>query len=521
MNPKRQLQELFYTYTNHVDYTPEYGTAGFRTKHEYLEGVAFRCGVLMAIKAIKSGKNCGVMLTASHNPSDDNGVKLVDYDGEMINTEWEGYATQLARTPSFDEFNGLVTALLGDPNNTLINNGCQQRPFVFIGQDTRSSGNHLATICGQGVTALGATPLPIGYVTTPELHYYTYQSNVCHVSECKTYTNHLLDTFTSLIGDHHSTMSTLHVDCANGVGTLRLLEMKKHLHKLGLDLVLYNTGDGKLNHMCGADYVEKELQFPCNMESIPEYERCCSIDGDADRIVYFTNIGDKLKLFNGDKIACLFAQFYTKQCEEYNDKPKIGLIQTAYSNGSSTLFARNTMPTVTIQCTHTGVQHLHKEAKQFDIGVYFEANGHGTVLFNQKDIVTTQPFKGLTQLLSQLTGDAIGNMLAIEFILRRYTSFKDWMGLYEDLHTKQEKIYTKRDVFMTTDFGRVCVKPYGLQEVIGKLMVEYAHHKVRAFVRPSGTEDLVRLYVEGSVKSSLEEVASKIVNEIGKMVLCT
>lgn len=27
----------------------------------------------------------------------------------------------------------------------------------------------------------------------------------------------------------------------------------------------------------------------------------------------------------------------------------------------------------------TGVKHLHHEAKNSDIGVYFEANGHGTV----------------------------------------------------------------------------------------------------------------------------------------------
>lgn len=32
----------------------------------------------------------------------------------------------------------------------------------------------------------------------------------------------------------------------------------------------------------------------------------------------------------------------------------------------------------------TGVKHLHHKAKEFEIGVYFEANGHGTVLFNKK-----------------------------------------------------------------------------------------------------------------------------------------
>lgn len=31
----------------------------------------------------------------------------------------------------------------------------------------------------------------------------------------------------------------------------------------------------------------------------------------------------------------------------------------------------------------TGVKHLHHKAKEFEIGVYFEANGHGTIVFGQ------------------------------------------------------------------------------------------------------------------------------------------
>lgn len=30
-----------------------------------------------------------------------------------------------------------------------------------------------------------------------------------------------------------------------------------------------------------------------------------------------------------------------------------------------------------------GVKHLHAAAVQFDVGVYFEANGHGSVLFSE------------------------------------------------------------------------------------------------------------------------------------------
>ena len=30
----------------------------------------------------------------------------------------------------------------------------------------------------------------------------------------------------------------------------------------------------------------------------------------------------------------------------------------------------------------TGVKNLHHEALKFDIGIYFESNGHGTILIN-------------------------------------------------------------------------------------------------------------------------------------------
>jgi hypothetical protein len=41
-------------------------------------------------------------------------------------------------------------------------------------------------------------------------------------------------------------------------------------------------------------------------------------------------------------------------------------------------------PALHTPATHPGVKFLHHEAKHFDIGIYFESNGHGTVLFSPK-----------------------------------------------------------------------------------------------------------------------------------------
>ena len=45
---------------------------------------------------------------------------------------------------------------------------------------------------------------------------------------------------------------------------------------------------------------------------------------------------------------------------------------------------------VPVACVATGVKHLHHRAQEFDIGVYFEANGHGTVLFRDSAIEAIQ-----------------------------------------------------------------------------------------------------------------------------------
>lgn len=68
-----------------IDRTIAYGTAGFRTLSTYLDRVCFRAGLLSAIRAKTCGDGLiGVMVTASHNPKQDNGIKIIEADGSML-----------------------------------------------------------------------------------------------------------------------------------------------------------------------------------------------------------------------------------------------------------------------------------------------------------------------------------------------------------------------------------------------------------------------------------------------------
>lgn len=66
-----------------------YGTAGFRTIAKDLDSALFRVGMLAALRSLQTGQATGVMITASHNGIEDNGVKIVDGDGGMLARAWE------------------------------------------------------------------------------------------------------------------------------------------------------------------------------------------------------------------------------------------------------------------------------------------------------------------------------------------------------------------------------------------------------------------------------------------------
>ena len=68
-----------------------YGTAGFRTLGDTLDRVSFRAGILAGIRAKMRGL-AGIMVTASHNPKQDNGLKIIENDGSMLEPSWEKLA---------------------------------------------------------------------------------------------------------------------------------------------------------------------------------------------------------------------------------------------------------------------------------------------------------------------------------------------------------------------------------------------------------------------------------------------
>jgi phosphoacetylglucosamine mutase len=148
----------------------------------------------------------------------------------------------------------------------------------------------------------------------------------------------------SFVQTGRATPSPLTIDCANGVGAPAAATLSG-LIKESLPLVLENTSTttaGALNNSCGADYVKTTQKLPPSLASkLKPNQRGCSLDGDADRLMYFyIDEGNKFHMLDGDKIAALVAAFIVELVKTagLEGQMNVGVVQTAYANGASTKY---------------------------------------------------------------------------------------------------------------------------------------------------------------------------------------
>ncbi|KAG0344322.1 Phosphoacetylglucosamine Mutase, partial [Gamsiella multidivaricata] len=107
----------------------------------------FRLGILAALRSKKlDGKVIGCMVTASHNPAEDNGLKLIDPLGEMLEGSWETHATALANAPSNEHLIDYIHSMVSSLKIDLT-----KPAHVVFARDTRPSGEALVAAFADGL----------------------------------------------------------------------------------------------------------------------------------------------------------------------------------------------------------------------------------------------------------------------------------------------------------------------------------------------------------------------------------
>lgn len=251
-----------------------YGTAGFRTLGSHMDRLCFRIGILVAIRAKLHGSS-GLMITASHNPKDDNGVKIIECNGDILPMSWEEISEELVNSNDlgktleriFDKFN--ISQDSFDYTST---------EHVGFAIDTRDSGPQLVEAAMEACKILKIQTTFFGQCTTPQLHWLV-SVGAREPQSAYSYTQYFADMFQWFLSecDHPEKVnyqSELTLDCANGIGAFwiaKMMEQPEFISQIEqvLKIKLINTNYKKtedLNLNCGAEYVHKDQKLPVNWD---------------------------------------------------------------------------------------------------------------------------------------------------------------------------------------------------------------------------------------------------------------
>jgi phosphomannomutase len=173
-------------------------------------------------------KHCALMITASHNQYTDNGIKLIDNMGFMMDEEIEHMMEQMVNDDQeieriFKHISNRDSEIyFNDP--TPSNNIC-----LLFGMDTRRSCEELKRLIFAGAESIinryneRNVRNMIGMRSTPETHVCVMRYNLHdNILTDDSETSYYVSSIQGLIKKYDLDLSHIAVDCANGVRSVTL-----------------------------------------------------------------------------------------------------------------------------------------------------------------------------------------------------------------------------------------------------------------------------------------------------------
>lgn len=445
------------------------------------------------------------------------------------------FGTDGVRGIANEELTPQLAMQLGQAGAYVLSRENKHKPTIMVGCDTRISGDMLANALMAGACSVGANAVYVGIVPTPAVAYLTRKykvdagvvisasHNTVEFNGIKFFDgsgyklpDSLEDEIEALICNglpdikfpigagvgkikyrtdareeyiNHAIQSVkvelqgmkIVVDCAEGASFYTSVETLK---ELGAEVVaIHNNPDGtNINANCGSTHMS-ELQARVVYEKA---DLGLAFDGDADRLLAVDESG---KVVDGDQIMAIVGLHMKNYGKLKNDT----IVATVMSNLG--FFIMGEKNGIHIEQTKVGDRYVLERMREIGASLGGEQSGH--VIF----------------LDENTTGDGLLSALHLLQVIvetkKPLSELSQVMEVLPQALVNAKVPNHKKEKYM--DYPEIA-------EAIEELNNKFAGTG-RVLIRPSGTEPLVRVMIEGKDKNMIEEEAKKLAELIQNILL--
>lgn len=398
---------------------------------------------------------------------------------------------------------------------------------VIVGMDTRYSGDMLACAVNAGLLSMGADVIFVGVVPTPAVSFLVTHLNADmgvmisashnpakyngiklfnnkgykladeieekiehyildeELPECMSIGNYernedlkneYVDFLYSLASDYNGIK--LVVDCANGSASATAPALFKKLN-VNAKIIFDNPDGVNINDNCGSTHLESLIS------KVKETGADLGIayDGDADRCLLVTENGD---IIDGDYILAICGK-YLKEKGKLNNNAIVG---TVMSNLGLRKFCES--ENINFVAAKVGDRYVLEEMLDKDYVIGGEQSGH--VIF--KEYANTGDGELTSLMVLNILSEKMGKLSELASIMDKYPQ-----------------------VLVNVNVTREGKTSFGDDAEINALIKKYEtelNGDGRILIRASGTENLIRVMIEGKNTEEISKMANDIADLINK-----
>lgn len=445
------------------------------------------------------------------------------------------FGTDGVRGVANEELTPFLAMQLGQAGAYVLTKENEHKPTIMVGCDTRISGDMLANALMAGACSVGANCVYVGILPTPAIAYLTRKykvdagvvisasHNPVEFNGIKFFDvdgyklpDSLEDEIEELIKTgmkdvkfptgasvgkikyrtdakeeyiNHSIKAVdislkglkIVVDCAEGASYYTSVEALKELG--GEVVAIHNNPDGTdINCNCGSTHMEE-------LQARVVYEKAdvgLAFDGDADRLQAVDELGN---MIDGDQLMAIIGN----HMKQKNKLKKDMIVATVMSNLGFFLMGEKNH--IQIEQTKVGDRYVLERMKEVGASLGGEQSGH--IIF----------------LDENTTGD--GLLSALHLLEVMVETEKPLSELSKVMEVMPQALVNakvpnhKKEHYM--EYPEIA-------EAIEELNRKFAGEG-RVLIRPSGTEPMVRVMIEGKDKKQIDEEAKKLAELIQNIML--